>query len=163
MEKMKTACHSNKALISIKIWKMKTVAFKTFSFAILLGLTSCIYSTKYVASYEVEPQITVKSTAEALNNIMGEVANEHALKEKKKKASKPETTVYKGKFCHKFKFKTEETVSSTILSLSYRGMFGKRSNPPYDTFLTSLNDSINASFTNVVTEISEISNRKPAE
>ena len=128
----------------------------------LFGLSSCIYSTKYVATYAVEPQITAESTATQLKGIVAKLADDQGLKLKPNK-SDINTQVFKGKTCHKFKFTTSEADTATILTLNYRGLFGSRETPPYDTFLISLTDSINASFSSVTFEATEKSNRKLEE
>lgn len=141
---------------------MKNASLFLSASFLLFGLNSCIYSTKYVATYAVEPQITVESTATELKGIVAKLAYDQDLNLKTNK-SDISTQVYKGKTCHKFKFTTSEADTATILTLNYRGLFGNRETPPYDSFLIHLTDSINASFSSVTFEATEKSNRKLEE
>jgi hypothetical protein len=141
---------------------MKKGLLSLFAALLFSGLSSCIYSTKYVATYSVEPQITLESTATQLKGIVAKLADDQDLKPKAKK-SDVNTQVFNGKTCHKFKFTTSEADTATVLTLNYRGLFGSRETPPYDTFLINLTDSINASFSSVTFEATEKSNRKMEE
>ncbi|NQY67087.1 MAG: hypothetical protein HRT72_05105 [Flavobacteriales bacterium] len=129
------------------------------AFGVLFGLTSCFYSTKYVVKYDIIESTKSGQAREEILNQINILAVKHKL-QKDKKFSKTDTLGFFGSPYHYFKFWTDNNDVVVILNLKYNGSFGNRKNPPYDSLLSQLTDSLNQNFNVTNIQINEETNRK---
>jgi len=132
---------------------------KLLTLVFLLGFSSCFYSTRYVAKYDIKnSQFAGKTKAEILEQI-NNLSNDYQLQEDVK-FNGTDTLGFFGSPYHYFKFWTVNKDSLLTLNLIYYGSFGNRKSPPYETFLSQVSDSLNQNFNVIKTSINEKSNRK---
>lgn len=128
-------------------------------FILTTGLTSCFYSTKYVATYHIQPTTNIDQTAKEVRTAIEKLSLENNLMIDKKYTN-TDTLGYFGNPYHYFKYWTSKQDSTLRLSLNYYGAFGNRKQPPYETMLNQLTENLNSQFNVVDSKIDEESNRK---
>jgi hypothetical protein len=128
-------------------------------FSISTVLTSCFYSTKYIAKYNISPTKSNEQTILDIRETINNLSQEYNLMVDNK-FSQTDTLGYFGDPYHYFKFWTSSKDSIIRLNLDYHGQFGKRKSPPYDTFLSQLTVILNQNFSVTLYEVDEKSNRK---
>ena len=133
---------------------------KLFSLFILTaGLSSCFYSTKYVAEYKIRPHVNINETDKEIKSSIHKLSKDHELLTDKK-YNQTDTLGYFGTPYHYFKFWTSKQDSVITLTIKYNGAFGIRKSPPYQNMLNQLSDNLSSEFNLLESEINEESNRK---
>jgi ABC-type transport system involved in multi-copper enzyme maturation permease subunit len=130
-----------------------------FTLLIILFLSSCLYSTKYIANYTVQNKSTEKSIKDVSIGFINQLAQKNQLR-KDSTLKGTDTLGFYGSPYHYFKFWFEQQNNQITIKLNYDGSFGSRKNPPYRSFLQNLNDSILANFTLINIDIKETNNAK---
>lgn len=124
---------------------------------ILLSLSSCFYTTKYIASYTVQNKSTVKNTNDISVKIINQLAGKYQLIKDSAYLS-TDTLGFYGRPYHYFKFWFEHQNNQFIIKLNYEGSYGSRRNPPYRRFLQDINENIQANFFVIDRDIKETDN-----
>jgi hypothetical protein len=134
---------------------MRLIIFLT----IIPLLSSCLYSVKYVAKYEIDTS-EKKYDKALIQNIFEHQPKEHLLY-RDIEYDVADTLVYFGKPYHHFKVYTIaiDTNHEKVI-LIYNGSFGSKKNPPYEQLLQSITDSIEQKFNLINIDINEESNKK---
>lgn len=127
--------------------------------ALLTGMTSCFYSTKYVAEYQIKTNPDISETQKEIENIVVNLSEDYELMTDKK-YNETDTLGYFGNPYHYFKYWTSKQDTVISLTLNYNGVFGKRKQPPYESMLNQLTDDLNDKFKVLDLEVLEKSNRK---
>lgn len=123
------------------------------------GLTSCLYSTRYVATYEIQPTVNINQTDIEIRETVNKLSGEHKLTTDDK-YNQTDTLGYFGKPYHYFKYWTSKQDTVIKLTLHYNGVFGNQSHPPYETMLEQLTADLKNQFNVLDSEIDEESNKK---
>ncbi len=130
-----------------------------FAFVMILSLSSCFYSTKYIATYTFQNNSKESNSKEIATKFIKQLAEKNQLiKDNTFKGS--DTLGFYGRPYHYFKFWLEQQDNQFTIKLNYDGSFGSRKNPPYRSFLQNLSDSIQTNFTSVNSDIKETNNAK---
>jgi hypothetical protein len=130
-----------------------------FAFVMILSLSSCFYSTKYIATYTFQNNSKESNSKEIAAKFIKQLAEKNQLiKDNTFKGT--DTLGYYGRPYHYFKFWFEQQNYLFTIKLKYDGSFGSRKNPPYRSFLQNLSDSIQANFTLINSDIKETNNAK---
>lgn len=127
--------------------------------ALTTGMTSCFYSTKYVAEYKIRTKADINETEKQIKNVVINLFQDYELMTDNK-YKETDTLGYFGNPYHYFKYWTFKNDSIITLTLNYNGAFGNRKQPPYDHMLNQLSDQLAHKFKVLSTEINEESNRK---
>ncbi len=127
--------------------------------ALTTGMTSCFYSTKYVAEYKIRNNAKTNETRKKIENVIINLSEDYELMTDKK-YYETDTLGYFGNPYHYFKYWTSKQDTVISLTLNYNGAFGKRKQPPYESMLNQLTNDLNAQFRVLDLEISEKSNGK---
>jgi hypothetical protein len=112
---------------------------------ILLSLSSCFYSTKYIATYTFQNNSKESNSKEIATKFIKQLAEKNQLiKDSEFKGS--DTLGFYGRPYHYFKFWFEQQNNQFTIKINYDGSFGSRKNPPYRSFLQNLSDIPNATY-----------------
>jgi hypothetical protein len=122
-------------------------------------MTSCFYSGKYIATYNVKNRQVDQNTKEISIDFINQLADKNSLT-KDTKFNGIDTLGYYGQPYHYFKFWFEQRDSSTIFKLDYWGTFGSRKKQPYKDLFLELNDFMNENFIILEQDIKEEYNAK---
>lgn len=133
--------------------------FISIAITILLSLSSCFYSTKYIATYTFQNNSKESNSKEIASKIINQLAQKNQLS-KDPTFNSTDTLGFYGSPYHYFKFWFEQQNNQFKIRLNYDGSFGSRKNPPYRSFLQNLSDSIQANFTLINSDIKETNNAK---
>ncbi|MFY8108851.1 MAG: hypothetical protein ACOVO9_07660 [Bacteroidia bacterium] len=129
------------------------------AFVIIVSLSSCFYTTKYIATYTFQDNSKESNPKEIAAKIINQLAQKNQLS-KGPTLNSIDTLVFYGRPYHYFKFWFEQQNNQFTIRLNYDGSFGSRKNPPYRSFLQNLSDSIQANFTLIKSDIKETNNAK---
>lgn len=133
--------------------------FISIAITILLSLSSCFYTTKYIATYTFQNNSKESNSKEIASKIINQLAQKNQLS-KDPTFNSTDTLGFYGSPYHYFKFWFEQQNNQFTIRLNYDGSFGSRKNPPYRSFLQNLSDSIQANFTLINSDIKETNNAK---
>ncbi len=129
------------------------------SFVMILSLSSCFYSTKYIATYTFQNNSKESNSKEIAAKFIKQLAEKNQLiKDNTFKGI--DTLGFYGRPYHYFKFWFEQQNNQFTIKLNYNGSFGSRKNPPYRSFLQNVSDSIQSNFTLINSDIKETNNAK---
>lgn len=131
----------------------------SIAFGLLLLLSSCFYSTRYIATYTVKSKTTATNTRDISVNFINQLADKNGLT-KDPKFLGSDTLGFYGRPYHYFTYTFEQKNTETTIKLDYWGMYGSRSNPPYRDLLQNISDSIQTNLTLVDKDIKELNNAK---
>lgn len=130
-----------------------------FAFVMILSLSSCFFTTKYIATYTFQNNSKESNSKEIATRIIKQLAEKNQLiKDNTFKGT--DTLGFYGRPYHYFKFWFEQQDNQFTIKLNYDGSFGSRKNPPYRSFLQNVGDSIQANFTLINSDIKETNNAK---
>lgn len=129
------------------------------AFGLLLLLTSCFYSTKYLATYTVQSKTSATNTIAVSTKFINKLADKNELT-KDRKFIGTDTLGFYGNPYHYFTFSFEQKDTQTVIKLDYWGIYGSRKNPPYRDLLQNIMDSIQTNFILVDKDIKEQNNAK---
>ena len=138
---------------------MRPIPKILISSLLTISLSSCFYSTEYVAKYDIAPTTNPTQTESDIREVIQNISSSHKLTPSTKFVDS-DTLAFFGKPYHYFKYWTSTQNDLLILTLAYHGSFGKRKSPPYQDMLQQLSDSLNQKFSVSKIEIDEDSNRK---
>jgi hypothetical protein len=123
---------------------------------ILLSLSSCFYSTKYIATYTFQDNSKESNSKEIAARFIKQLAEKNQLI-KDNTFNVSDTLGFYGRPYHYFKFWFEQQNNQFTIKLNYDGSFGSRKNPPYQSLLENLRDSIHTNFILLKSDVKEIS------
>lgn len=134
--------------------------FRRCIFSLLTtSLSSCFYSTNYVAKYDITPTSTVDRVDAEIRETIIAFSEEYSLVSDEK-YQQTDTLGFFGQADHYFKYWTTKQGNTIRLMVNYTGSMGGKQQPSYDKMLNQLTEHLNLKYNVSTTEISERSTRK---